>query len=127
MENEIYHKIRKYEQKLENEPTNNVYKYKLKYYYQMIGGLSDLSDVVTREIINSCIQKSGDDSKIGIAGNQTYQQLIKLINQNPKLLEDKQLLSGDKKSSEDSEIKRITRIIEYINLCTNTYNKSIKK
>jgi hypothetical protein len=52
MENEIYHKIRKYEQKLENEPTNNVYKYKLKYYYQMIGGLSenDLNSKIDKEL-----------------------------------------------------------------------------
>ena len=126
MENEIYHKIRKYEQKLENEPTNNVYKYKLKYYYQMIGGLSDLSDVVKKEIIKSCKKQTGDDPKIGIEGNQTYTELIKLLNKEPQLLEEIKSLSEDKKLPKDFvsnlELNNIIRIIKYIELCTDTYN-----
>ena len=35
---DIYHKIDKYKQKLENEPDNSIYQSKLKYYYQMMGG-----------------------------------------------------------------------------------------
>jgi hypothetical protein len=38
MNTDIYHKISKYQQKLEREPNNSIYQYKLKYYYQMIGG-----------------------------------------------------------------------------------------
>lgn len=38
MNSDIYYKIRKYQQKLENEPNNSIYQYKLKYYYQMVGG-----------------------------------------------------------------------------------------
>jgi hypothetical protein len=126
MENEIYHKIRKYEQKLENEPTNNVYKYKLQYYYQMIGGLSD---VVTKKIQNLCKKQTGDDPTIGIEGNQTYKELIKLLNKEPKLLKKIKSLSGDKKLPEDFvsnlESNNITRIIEYIELCKQTYNLPI--
>ena len=38
MEHGIYHKIRKYQQKLERDPNNSIYQYKLKYYYQLVGG-----------------------------------------------------------------------------------------
>jgi hypothetical protein len=38
MNTDIYNKILKYQQKLELEPNNSIYQYKLKYYYQMVGG-----------------------------------------------------------------------------------------
>jgi hypothetical protein len=37
----IYHKIQKYQQKLDTQPNNEIYIYKLKYYYNMIGGISE--------------------------------------------------------------------------------------
>lgn len=38
MQKDIYYNIRKYQKKLENNPNNQIYKYKLKYYYDIVGG-----------------------------------------------------------------------------------------
>ena len=50
MNTDIYHKISKYQQKLERDPNNSIYQYKLKYYYQMIGGGNKM--IVTYNIDN---------------------------------------------------------------------------
>ncbi len=61
MNKDIYYKIHKYQQKLELKPNNTIYQYKLKYYYQMIGGQPKSSIPSTQF---KCIMQIYDKTKL---------------------------------------------------------------
>ncbi len=59
MNTDIYYKIIKYQQKLELEPNNSIYQYKLKYYYQMVGG----QPIIYKDKSNNIIQVNSSNNK----------------------------------------------------------------
>jgi hypothetical protein len=82
MQNGIYHKIHKYQKKLEHESNNSIYQYKLKYYYQMIGGIPD-TFTIARKKDRKIIEVQYNDIRYTIRTyleNKIDKSIYKIIN-----------------------------------------------
>ncbi len=84
MNTDIYYKILKYQQKLELEPNNSIYQYKLKYYYQMVGGNCTSSEAELMNCITRKLRLSASCYDAHPVTINTYIQSIQTLDFNAK-------------------------------------------